>query len=156
MEAWEITAFILKSRWRMARENSITVVHELSEFNKAVLSYIQGSHTKLAEYLYTRQLSRGEQAELARALVHRAAPIKRGRPKSLEQLNKAEWAKFALFFYQAWRDLNEENGVDDWGHRDEMKQQACQFVVEIEGLGEDSVEDIRQLVDRPISRRKSE
>jgi hypothetical protein len=60
-------------------------------------------------------------------------------------------AKFAKFFFQ----LNESMGINDWGNRGEMKRQACEFVVELDGGSEADAEAVRLLLDRPISRQKS-
>jgi hypothetical protein len=64
-------------------------------------------------------------------------------------------AKFAKFFFQSWRNMNESMGINDWGNRGEMKRQACEFVVELDGGSEADAEAVRLLLDRPISRQKS-
>jgi hypothetical protein len=72
LKPWEATGYVLKRRWRAGSENAKHVEHELPEFNKAILSYLQGDHAKLSQYLCAHPISRAEQAEIAWALNERA------------------------------------------------------------------------------------
>ena len=97
-----------------------------------------------------------------------AEPTKqRGRPKRA-------WARScadeAIKFYRDWKDANRRNGIRDWGHGDDMKEEACRFAIELYGndmcelfgddaptyMREDSptLDDLRVLIDRPQSRRR--
>ena len=102
-------------------------------------------------------LSRGEQAELAWALNERARPPLEGRPTSLRQRKLVAYADFAVFFFKIWKEANAAHGINDRGHREKMKQQSCAFAVEwLGGSGADieaDIEAVRELVDRPASRR---
>ena len=56
-------------------------------------------------------------------------------------------------FYREWREENDRLGVSDWGHRDEMKDEAIRFTQERYPLSIDP-EKVRDLMKRPRSRRK--
>jgi hypothetical protein len=168
MEPWEVTGDILKQRWRAARDKApavtilkpsdlrhlpsdlrrslekpsggtIVLVHEMPEFNKAIMAYLQGDHTKLAEYLCSHHpISPAKQAEIAWALEERARTDKPGkgrRPTWKQMMNKMHLEALATkaeFFYRNWRNMNLERGISDWGHREEMRYQACELVVELD------------------------
>jgi hypothetical protein len=84
---------------------------------------------------------------------------RRGRPRR-------KWlrscAHSAIRFYRDWKDANRRNGIHDWGHGDEMKDEACRLVIEIYGDAPSHVreedhpptlEELRELMDRPQARR---
>jgi hypothetical protein len=130
---------------------------EPREFPTAIIAYLAGDHTKIVEYLCSHQLSRNQQAELSWAIEERAR-VKKGRPESLEHMNRKEMASCALQIYSIWKMENERLGIKDWGHREEMKYQACEFAVEqfaalgITGCAD--VDAIWELIKQPKSRRK--
>ena len=94
-----------------------------------------------------------------------------GRGKQTGGRPKRAWARSgankAIKFYRDWKDANRRNGIRDWGHGDEMKDEACRFAIELYGndvcelFGDDvemredppTWEDLRELIDRPQSRR---
>ena len=187
VEPWEATGEALKAQWRAraARRDYLklselekeqldagnfyatyawrvdsgwsVVSDEAPEFDKAILAHLCGDHTKIAEYLRTHQLSPHEQAQLAWALDWVARPGKRTR--SVEQSNRVWQANRAGFFFKVWHEENTARGINDYGHRAEMRAQACKLVVELEGGdGDDevAVEALRKLLDRPASRRTQE
>lgn len=152
MEAWEKVGQELMGRWREARARGGRRLPPPPPFQLAVSQYICGDQTALTEYLCTHQLSLAEQADLAFAL-DLIASSKAGRPKSLKQMNLDSFAELALFFFRTWRELNEERGVKDWGHREQMKLRSCEFLVELHGLDFDAGALMEQ-IERPVSRRK--
>ena len=187
MEPWEATGEALKAQWRArdARRDyrklselekeqidagnffstyawSVdsgwsVVSDEAPEFEKAITAYLCGDHTKIAEYLRAHQLSLHEQAVLACALDCVARPGKRRR--SDEQSNRVWQANGAEFFFKVWHEENTARGINDYGHRASMRQQACKLVVELDGGdGDDevAVEALQKLLDRPASRRTQE
>jgi hypothetical protein len=73
-------------------------------------------------------------------------------------MNRKAMAELALHIYSIWKGENAKLGIKDWGHRQEMKHQACELAVE--QFGDDNVpgcadvEAIWELVNQPKSRRK--
>jgi hypothetical protein len=133
-------------------EGEVTVVaHEIPEWNKAIMAYLIGDHTKLTAYLQntTRPLSLYKQAELAWALDERARPKKR--TQSLKQQVLIGKATKAQHFFEKWREENAARGINDYGHRAAMREQACKFVVELDGRGDAAA--IEALLNRSTSRR---
>jgi hypothetical protein len=154
-EPWQAVGSALKERWRDAIRVP-GVEHEMPKFSKAIYGYLEGDHT---EIVVSHQLSRDDQAELAWALEERARP-KLGRPPTPEHMDRKLMAELALSFYDDWKKENARLGIRDWGHRKEMKRQACEFVYEYtdEMTGSTSssadVDAIEDLLSQPKSRRK--
>jgi hypothetical protein len=75
-------------------------------------------------------------------------------------------AHVAIKFYQDWKDATRRNGINDWGHRDEMKDEASRLAIELYGnsssvwartcIGQDppTFEQVRELMERPAARRR--
>jgi len=92
-------------------------------------------------------------------------PAERAKQTKQAGRPKRQWARscarVAIKFYRDWKDANQRNGVRDWGRGDEMKDEACRFVVELSGndvpshMREDppTFEELRELMDRPQARR---
>jgi hypothetical protein len=84
-------------------------------------------------------------------------PPRKGRPTSLRQLKRAAYADFAMLFFKTWKEANATRSINDRGHRGDMKQQSCAFAVDWLGGSEADIEAdieaVRELVDRPASRR---
>jgi hypothetical protein len=126
----------------------------------------RGNPSGLVKHLRSRRaITRADRRILAELFeAHFTGEIDRalkaiGRPKK-------HWARScargALKFYSEWRDLNRRKGVNDWGHGDEMKDEACRVLIEIYGLKQPpkhlrdpvlNFEDVRALMERPCSRR---
>jgi hypothetical protein len=53
--------------------------------------------------------------------------FKNGRPR--EETSRSA-ATIAFYFYEAWREENQKHKVNDYGHREEMKDYAAEAVVE--------------------------
>ena len=167
METWEAVGELLQERWRTSKRLAVALDPEelnkalfaagVPEFHKAIMAYLRGDQTKIADYLCMHPLSRGEEAELAWALNDRARPPQKGRPTSLRQLKRTAYADFAVLFFKIWKEANAARGINDRGHREKMKQHACAFAVEWLGGSEADIEAdieaVRELVDRPASRR---
>jgi hypothetical protein len=86
-----------------------------------------------------------------------------GRPRKIAA---QDCAKVARYFYSTWKKLNRRSGVQDWGHSDEMKDEACRVAIEAhterkrKGIVVNDhptnvvpdFEDVRELMDRPVAR----
>lgn len=104
---------------------------------------------------------------LADVLPDRAERAKqtkqRGRPK---RQRARSCAGVAIKFYRDWKDANRRNGINDWGHRDGMKDEASRLAIELYGnsnsawartyIGQDppTFEQVRELMERPAARRR--
>jgi len=78
----------------------------------------------------------------------------RGRGQPRDELSHLA-ARDALNFYRWWRRENERLGVKDFGHREEMKDTAVNFVLGREPVFKDvDPLKVRDLMNRPRSRRK--
>jgi hypothetical protein len=73
-------------------------------------------------------------------------------------IKKPRWARIcaslAVSFYQRWKDANRRNGINDWGHRGEMKDEACRLVIELRKKNAPTFEQVRELMERPAKRRE--
>ena len=105
------------------------------------------------------QFDRNELANLLEAIFTRQAkPTKqRGRSK---RLGVRACAAVARRFHVEWKDANRRNGINDWGHGDEMKDEACRLAIELYvdrfPVKDDppiTFEEIRELMERPAARR---
>jgi hypothetical protein len=74
-----------------------------------------------------------------------------GRPRDRD-LRAA--AMLAHFFYNRWKDANKRDGVNDRGFSALMKDDACRYALELEPHLHADFESVRQLLDRPVHRRK--
>jgi hypothetical protein len=102
---------------------------------------------------------------LAVSLMEQHFLIKRPRRTEKRGRPKRRWARscarIAIKFYRDWKEANRRNGICDWGHGDEMKDEACRLAIELNGdvpshmPPEDppTPEDLRELVDRAQARR---
>jgi hypothetical protein len=128
---------------------------------------ISGDPSSLVRHLRSRRkLTRFDRNELAEHFEDvftnalQRPTTQRGRPKH-------SWAQMcvhvAIKFYQDWKDANQRNGINDWGHRDEMKDEASRLAIELGGsawartcIGQDppTFEQVRELMERPAARRR--
>ena len=103
------------------------------------------------------QFDRNQLADMV--LVSFTRQAKTGRRKRFEIRGCAAVARQ---FYLEWKDANRRNGINDWGHGDEMKDEACRVAIEhyrvsLPGLKGDppvTLEEIRALMERPAGRRE--
>src|SRR5262249_41404775 len=79
---------------------------------------------------------------------------KRGRP---QQRLVRLCGSLAIDFYQRWKDGNRRNGINDWGHRKEMKDEACRLAIELVYPQQNApkFEQVRELIERPAVRREA-
>ena len=76
-------------------------------------------------------------------------------------------ASSALKFYADWKTINRRHGIRDWGHSEDMKNFACDAVIEMHRLRRrdslvsdhplnsvPSLDEVRTLMDRPSKRRQ--
>lgn len=132
---------------------------------------IFGDASELVEYLQSRRkLNRFDRIVLADLLkIAFEGEVKselhpRGRPK---EYATSSCAIAALKFYGDWKTLNRRLGICDWGHSDEMKDQACWVAIEhhkvrIHVGGRimsdhpmyivPSFDEVRELIERPRAR----
>ena len=88
-----------------------------------------------------------------------------GRPKN----TAAQYcANLAVRLYANWKSINRQLEIKDWGHSDEMKDEACRVAIEYHQkrlsrrmtVRHSNMEEIpefahiRELMDRPRSRRR--
>jgi hypothetical protein len=127
--------------------------------------------SKLVELLKTSALTKLDRNILAELLdaVFRGeiddacAPL--GRSKNIA----AQFcANLAIAFYTKWKSINRQLEIKDWGHSDEMKDEACRLAIEYHRkrlnrsmtLRHSKMEEVpesaqvRELIDRPRSRRR--
>lgn len=78
-------------------------------------------------------------------------PKKRGRPHSLEN----DAARGACAFFQAWQEANRADGINDWGSREKMREEAARFwCEELEPSSPPlKIEAVLALMSRPGRRR---
>jgi hypothetical protein len=97
---------------------------------------------------------------------------KRSRQRLAEALREKDWerrgrrpdrhARFvceqALAIYSTWKQVHKKNGVSDWGVRDQMKDEACQYALMLgKTYGwEPDFEQVRQLMERSKKRQSYE
>jgi hypothetical protein len=125
-----------------------------------------GDPSTLVAYLRSQQkltqFDRNQLADMFEVIfTPQAKPAKqRGRPKRM-------WtrvcASVARTFYWDWRDTNQRNGINDWGHGDEMKDEACRLAIEFyvdrlaSPVGKDDLpafQEVRVLMERSERRRR--
>jgi hypothetical protein len=147
---------------RGRRENYWVVVVALA---------IEGDPSTLVKHLNSRKiLTRFDRIVLADLLdaafkgETRAALHPLGRPKKIAAQS---CATVALRFYGDWKANNRRLGVRDWGHSDEMKDQACHVAIEFHRLSRKgtivldhpmnvlpSFDEVRELISRSKARRQ--
>src|SRR6516165_7992041 len=136
----------------------------------AVVSAEMGDPSELVELLKTSAFTKLDRSILAELLdaVFRGeiddacAPM--GRPKN----TAAQYcANLAVRLYANWKSINRQLEIKDWGHSDEMKDEACRLAIEYHRkrlsrsmtLRCSNMEQVpefaqtRELMDRPRSRR---
>jgi hypothetical protein len=91
----------------------------------------------------------------AQALEEAAYPKPaRGRPRD-EKLYEA--AHLARALYRQWKAENIAAGINDHGLGRQMKDRSCDYAIEILAIAGDprpASESVREMMERPISRRK--
>jgi hypothetical protein len=145
--------------WREARWNERKQKRLEPDLLFALQSCARGNSDRLIEYVESDKefsLSRDERDRCARVLRHKPwAPRLGRRPDGV--------ARFALSKAQAifsvWKEANKQSGISDWGLRDQMKDQACRYAIDIcrpyiEGR-EPDFETVRQLMERSKKRQAS-
>jgi hypothetical protein len=95
---------------------------------------ITGDPSALVEHLHSRRtLDRFDRIVLADLLdaafkgVVQSELHRTGRPK---ELATHSCASTASRFYKDWKAINKSFGIRDWGHSDEMKDEACRVAIE--------------------------
>jgi hypothetical protein len=139
----------------------------------AVVFALNGDPSTLVDHLNSRkaltQFDRTILADLLDAVFRGEidnAWASVGRPKNIAART---CASVAIKFYKDWKAINQRWKIKDWGHSDEMKDEACRVAIDChlrerdrEGLVPVSnhpmdvipdIEQVRTLMDRPRSRR---
>jgi hypothetical protein len=122
-------------------------------FVNAVFDFAEGRPKKLAEYLRSgRPLTPYNRDGLALAVEGKLTPQpKRGRPRNRMLQGAASGAES---FYSHWRRENDQNDINDWGHRRAMMDESIQFALEFWPCYSDvDPEAVQQYINRPKSRR---
>ncbi|MGI8853709.1 MAG: hypothetical protein ACR2GC_10580 [Methyloceanibacter sp.] len=114
---------------RQARKDTPRTTDQELDF--ALISCARGDSDPLIEFLLSDNdfsLSKDHREHLARVLRHKFWVPRQGRrPKGL-----ARWALgYAQRIFLIWKAANKETGISDWGLRDQMKDQACRYAIEI-------------------------
>jgi len=136
----------------------------------AVVQAHMGDPSELVELLKTSTFTKLDRSILAELLdaVFRGeiddACAPDGRPKNIAARFCAD---LAITFYTIWKSMNRRLGIKDWGHSDEMKDEACRLAIEYHRkrlsrsmtLRCSNMQQVpefaqtRELMDRPRSRR---
>lgn len=134
---------------------------------RALIRCAQGDTAPIEALLVSEHdfpLTREDRIHLARVLGHKYWARRRlgRRPDSCARLT----CGIALRIFRSWKTANKKEGISDWGFSDEMKDQACHYALNIyrsffheprepnlTGAREPIFETVRQLMDRPASRR---
>jgi hypothetical protein len=133
-----------------------------------VFRAIDGDPSVLVRHLRSRRkLTRFDRNELARLFEYAFTKALQHKPTTKGGRPKHSWARMcadvvAINFYQDWKDANRRNGINDWGHRDEMKDEASRLAIELGSCwarrftGQDppTFEQVRELMERPAARRR--
>jgi hypothetical protein len=151
----EVAARILETRRQRQVRGSKNFTGE-EELVRAIIRLVQrGDATQLIEFLRSDKefrVSDGERKWLAQFLQRKPLP-RTGRPPKTIQLQTCGLAKS---LYLIWKEFNKQQGIPDWGFRDTMKDESCNYAIEIAtsvwGVPTPDFESVRQLMDRPRSR----
>ncbi len=162
MTSWRATGERLRQEWLSWRHKPVLSEADVAglmesikrhpSFTLALHEHLRGDSAKLVDYLRsTRRLDAKERSDLADVLGGRYdRKPRRGAPR-----NRAAHGALvaAEYFYDWWLKENKRNGINDWGNRLLMKDEAIRVAIEVEGHEVDP-EAVRDLMDRPKSRRK--
>ena len=138
---------------------------------RAVALAWMGDPSTLVEHLSSRkaftQFDRRILADLLDVVFRDETRASPGRPKNIAA---QECARVATIFYTDWKAINRRSGIKDWGHSDEMRDEACSVAiachlkqraregrVRLSNHPMDEVpnfEQVRELMNRPHSRRR--
>lgn len=157
---WRTIGRDLEREWRNGRKKPLPISKDAQfallerppSFTLCLLDYYNGDPANLIEYLRSgREMPDDFREQLAEAIsnFHTKKP-KRGRPKDRalrHALVAAQW------FFQRWRAENDRQGINDWGHREDMKDESIRTAIEIE-RHDVADEDVRALMDRATCRQK--
>ena len=114
---------------------------------EALRDHANGDSSALIEYLRSdRPLQR---EWLAQTLEGEFTP-KSGRPRN-KDLRSATLV--ARVFYRRWKEANKRDGINDRGLSGLMKDESCRHAHELESRLQADIDTVREMKDRPISRR---
>jgi hypothetical protein len=133
-----------------------------------ICTAIDGNPSLLVRHLRSRRkLTRFDRNELAHWFEYAFTAALQHKSQKTGGRRKHTWAqhcaRLAIEFYQNWKDANRRNGISDWGHGDEMKDEACRLAIELGSClartcGEEqdppTFEQVRELIERPAARRQ--
>ena len=120
----------------------------------ALIAIAKGDPSRLIEFLLSdKEVSLSREArELLGQILRRRPP---GRPTDVDARQALLYAEH---LYSLWKRDNKEMGISDWGHRDEMKDEACRYGIalcESEPYSHPpDFETVRELMRRPKSRKQ--
>jgi hypothetical protein len=108
----------------------------------------RGNPQWLIAYLRKWRMTEEDQEDLAQVLEGKF-DRRSGRPRNRDL---REAALCTRIFLKRWRALNRAKGISDWGHREEMTEEAARFVIQEQKLAV-KTEYVLQFLQRPNSRR---
>jgi hypothetical protein len=110
----------------------------------------RGNPKWLIAHLRKRRMSEEDQEDLAQALEGKF-DRRSGRPRDIDLREAAHCAKT---FLKRWRTLNKAKGISNWGHREEMMEEAVRFAIEEQKLAV-KAESVLEFLRRPNARRNT-
>lgn len=158
MTDWRDTAkAVLDELDKARRMGPIIPASALDSFTMAVVRWVglERDPGPLVAWLRSdRPITSHDREALAQAIEgSRLEPRKkrRGRKPNHDIHGTAVAARH---IYRRWRRLNDERGIADYGHRSEMMDEAILMAIEFEQRDGVDPEAVRELMERPASRRK--
>jgi hypothetical protein len=116
---------------------------------------LSNPHVLIAHLRSGRPLSPDDRERIAQALEKAAYPKPaRGRPRDKRLL---EATQLARAIYLQWKVENIAAGINDRGLGRQMKNRSCNYAIEIQAIDggpPPASESVREMMERPISRRK--
>jgi hypothetical protein len=156
-EEWQAKVLANIRRWQEQRAADIEIWHNLNDQQVAMVDAIQGNPSRLLEYLGSeRPLTNRREVASCLALAFKKPNPRTGRPRKGDvQL----FASQALIFYEEWKQLNRRLGIRNYGHANDMKEEACRVILDLYAWQKEVLRPfptpraVRELMDRPKTRR---
>lgn len=132
-----------------------------------IFDAIDGDPSSLVRHFRSRRkLTRFDRNQLAELFEYAFAEALQPKSQKKGGRRKHSWAQMcanlAIKFYRDWKGANRRNGINDWGHGDEMKDEACRLAIELGSCwartckeqDQPTFEQVRELIERPAARRR--
>ena len=119
-------------------------------FHTALFEWRDGDPKKLAAYVRSGRMAEEDWEDVAQMIESSCdRKPKRGRPQKRD-IRAAAVA--ADYFYKRWLRINRAKGIDDWGHRARMREEAASIAIKLEKHAV-KAERVLEFLARPNSRR---